>query len=110
MSATQNSVLRAVANGDVAITDGKALLRREDLRVSITTIRALESRGLVLREDCPDWFRDERVHLTAAGRRDLAASFAHPRPAALATTRPAALRRDSTPAPAPQPAHRSTAR
>ncbi|ELS55912.1 hypothetical protein STVIR_3257 [Streptomyces viridochromogenes Tue57] len=35
---------------------------------------------------------DERVHLSPAGRRDLAASFAHPRPAALNATRPAAPR------------------
>nr|WSX75931.1 hypothetical protein OH826_19985 [Streptomyces sp. NBC_00899] len=110
LSATQNTVLRAVANGDVALTDGKVLLRREDLRVSITTVRSLESRGLVMREDCADWFRDERVHLTATGRRDLAASFARPRPAALATTRPAALRWDSASASPPRPPHRSTAR
>jgi DNA-binding MarR family transcriptional regulator len=99
LSATQNTVLRAVANGDVAITGGKALLSREDLRISITTIRSLESRGMIWRENCPDWFRDERVHLTAAGRRDLAASFARPRPASPATARPAALRPDSAPAP-----------
>lgn len=88
LSPAQTTTLRAVARGDVAITSGKPYLRREDLRVSISTIRALESRGLVMREDCPDWFRDERLHLTAAGRRDLAASFARPRPTGLAT-RPA---------------------
>ncbi|MGY4957910.1 hypothetical protein [Streptomyces nigrescens] len=90
LSPTQDTTLRAVARGDVAITSGKPYLRREDLRVSISTIRALESRGLVLREDCPDWFRDERVHLTAAGRRDLAASFARPRSTAPTATRPPA--------------------
>ncbi|MEU8781735.1 hypothetical protein [Streptomyces sp. NPDC048637] len=90
LSHTQETTLRAVARGDVAITSNKPYLRREDLRVSISTIRALESRGLVMREDCPDWFRDERVHLTAAGRRDLAASFARPRPTAPAATRPPA--------------------
>ncbi|MFJ5949437.1 hypothetical protein [Streptomyces noursei] len=89
LSPSQSTTLRAVARGDVAISNDKPYLRREDIRVSISTIRALESRGLVMREDCPDWFRDERVHLTAAGRRDLAASFARPRPTGL-TTRPAA--------------------
>ncbi|MFI0711350.1 hypothetical protein ACH4SK_11950 [Streptomyces inhibens] len=88
LSPTQDSTLRAVARGDVAITSGKPYLRREDLRVSISTIRALESRGLVMREDCPDWFRDERVHLTAAGRLSLAASFARPRSAAPPAARP----------------------
>ncbi|MFC9740554.1 hypothetical protein ACFVKC_21840 [Streptomyces noursei] len=90
LSPSQSTTLRAVARGDVAITGDKPYLRREDLRVSISTIRALESRGLVMREDCPDWFRDERVHLTAAGRRDLSASFARPRRTGLTTTRPAA--------------------
>ncbi|MFF4285689.1 hypothetical protein ACFY0R_10215 [Streptomyces sp. NPDC001633] len=90
LSHTQNAALRAVARGDVAITGSKPYLRREDLRVSISTIRALESRGLVMREDCPDWFRDERVHLTANGRRDLAASFARPRSTPPAATRPPA--------------------
>ncbi|MCX5203165.1 hypothetical protein OG897_17135 [Streptomyces sp. NBC_00237] len=90
LTTAQSTTLRAVARGEVAITHDKPYLRREDIRVSISTIRALENRGLVMREDCPDdWFRDERVHLTAAGRRDLAASFARPRPAALTTRRPA---------------------
>ncbi|QPP10313.1 winged helix DNA-binding protein [Streptomyces bathyalis] len=89
LSHAQSTILRSVARGDVAITDDKPHLRREGIRVSISTIRALENRGLVMREDCPDRFRDEHVHLTAAGRRDLAASFARPRPAGLTTTRPA---------------------
>ncbi|MFD9817508.1 hypothetical protein [Streptomyces violascens] len=99
LSPAQATTLRAVARGDAAITSGKPYLRREDIRVSISTIRALESRGLVTREDCPDYFRDERVHLTSAGRRGLAASFARPRPTALTTTRPAA------PAPAAAVSH-----
>ncbi|MFC0844754.1 hypothetical protein ACFH04_13700 [Streptomyces noboritoensis] len=80
-----------MARGDVSITGDKPYLRHEDIRVSISTIRALENRGLVSREDCPDHFRDQRVQLTSAGRRDLAASFAQPRPTALTTTQPAAL-------------------
>ncbi|MFE9686750.1 hypothetical protein [Streptomyces sp. NPDC006285] len=87
-SHAQSTALRAVARGDIAISNGKPYLRREDIRVSISTIRALESRGLVAREDCTDWFRDERLHLTATGRRDLAASFARPRRTG-PTTRPA---------------------
>lgn len=90
LSRTQETTLRAVARGDVAITGDKPYLRREDVRFSISTIRALESRGLAMREECPDWFRDERVHLTAAGRRGLAASFARPRSAAPVTARPPA--------------------
>ncbi|MFJ6752151.1 hypothetical protein ACIQNI_28805 [Streptomyces sp. NPDC091266] len=90
LSHAQSTTLRAVARGDVAITDDKPYLRREDIRVSISTSRALESRGLVMREDRPDWFRDERVQLAAAGRRDLAASFGRPRPTGLTTPRPAA--------------------
>ncbi|MFD4257608.1 hypothetical protein ACFWR9_08245 [Streptomyces sp. NPDC058534] len=42
---------------------------------------------------------DERVRLSPAGRRGLSASFAYPRPAALAATRPTALRPSSTPTP-----------
>lgn len=90
MSPAQEAALRAVALGEVTIADGKPSLRRENLRVTISTIRALEARGLIAREDTPLWFHDERVHLTEAGRRDLAASFARPRPAGLTTTRPAA--------------------
>ncbi|MBQ0855500.1 hypothetical protein J8N05_45875 [Streptomyces sp. BH-SS-21] len=89
-SHAQSTTLRAVARGDVAISNGKPCLRREDIRVSISTIRALENRELVAREDCPDWFRDERLHLTATGRRDLAASFAQPRRTSL-SIRPASL-------------------
>ncbi|WP_327352870.1 hypothetical protein [Streptomyces sp. NBC_01304] len=89
MSPAQEAALQAVARGEVTIADGKPYLRRDDLRLTISTVRALEARGLVAREDCPLWFHDERLHLTAAGRRDLAASFARrPRPTAL-TTRPA---------------------
>lgn len=88
LSHTQDTVLRAVARGDVAITGDRPYLRRQDIRVSISTIRALEGRGLVMREDCAAWFRDERVRLTSSGRRGLAASFARPRPAAPAAARP----------------------
>ncbi|MFJ4876570.1 hypothetical protein ACIP93_15320 [Streptomyces sp. NPDC088745] len=92
LTPAQNGTLRAVARGDVGITQDKPYLRREDFRISISisTIRALESRGLVMREECPAWLCDERVHLTAEGRRDLAASFARSRTTSLSATRPAA--------------------
>ncbi|WP_244190422.1 hypothetical protein [Streptomyces caeruleatus] len=89
MSPAQEATLRAVARGEVTIADGKPRLRRDDLRVTISTVRALEGRGLLAREDTPLWFHDERVHLTEAGRRDLAASFARPRPTGLTTSSPA---------------------
>ncbi|GAA2647529.1 hypothetical protein [Streptomyces lunalinharesii] len=92
LSRTQSSTLHAIARGDVTISDGRPYHRREGVRFSISTIRALENRGLITREDCHLWLVDERVHLSPAGHRDLAASFAHPRPAALATTRPAPFR------------------
>ncbi|MFD4575772.1 hypothetical protein ACFWNK_12280 [Streptomyces sp. NPDC058417] len=93
-SPLQNTALRAIAVGDATIARGKPWLSLRDTRVSIriSTIRALESRGLVAREPHPGWFHDERLHLTAAGRRDLAASFAHSRPTAPHTTTPAAAR------------------
>lgn len=99
LSPAQATTLHAVARGDVAITSGRPYLHREDIHVSISTIRALENSGLVMREYCPDYFRDERVHLTAAGRRDLAASLARPR-----TSPPAAAR------PTPAAPHMSTVR
>ncbi len=90
LTPAQNNTLRAVARGDVGITQDKPYLRGEDFRISISTIRALESRGLVMRENCPAWLCDERVHLTTTGRRDLAASFARSRTTSLSATRPAA--------------------
>ncbi|MEW1725145.1 hypothetical protein [Streptomyces sp. NPDC093109] len=63
----------------MTITDDKPLIRRDDTRVSISTIRSLESRGLVTREPCPLWLADERVHLTTDGCRGLAATFGRTR-------------------------------
>jgi hypothetical protein len=90
----QHVALRAVAQGEVTITaDGKAYVRRGDLRVSISTIRSLEARGLVAREPCHLGLGlglgDERVHLTPDGSRHLAAAFGRPRlPAPPAPVRP----------------------
>lgn len=88
LSPAQDAALRAVAQGEVTITDDKPYLRRDDLRVSISTIRSLESRGLVAREPCLLWLQDERVHLTADGCHDLAAAFSRPRAPALTAARP----------------------
>ncbi|AXG82930.1 hypothetical protein DVK44_27180 [Streptomyces paludis] len=89
LSPAQNAVLRSVAQGEVTVTDDKPLVRRDNTRVSISTIRSLESRGLVTREPCPLWLADERVHLTTDGCRGLAATFGRPRPSVSTTTRPA---------------------
>ncbi|MBU7598877.1 hypothetical protein JGS22_014950 [Streptomyces sp. P38-E01] len=95
LSASQLTTLRAVAGGEVAMYRDKPRTRRTDVRVGTSTVRALESRGLVTREECPAWAADERLHLTRSGRRDLAASFGRSRPAATARTA----------APAPKPAN-----
>ncbi|MGW5442764.1 hypothetical protein [Streptomyces asiaticus] len=89
LSTAQDTALRAVAQGEVTIADDKPRVRRDDARVSISTIRSLESRGLVTREPCPLWLQDERVCLTADGCRGLAATFGRPRPPALTVARPA---------------------
>ncbi|MGZ2362116.1 hypothetical protein LRE75_36575 [Streptomyces sp. 372A] len=89
LSRIQSSTMFAVARGEVTISNGRPRNSRELDNFSISTIRALESRGLITREDCQLWAVDERVHLSPAGRRGLSASFAYPRPAAPTTTRPA---------------------
>ncbi|WP_078655903.1 hypothetical protein [Streptomyces fulvoviolaceus] len=90
LTAAQDAALRAVARGEVTIADNKPYVRADDLRVTISTVRALEARGLVAREECPLWLTDERVHLTPDGCRDLAASFGRPKLLAPTTARPAA--------------------
>lgn len=87
LSPAQDAALRAVAQGEVTITDDKPYLRRDGLRVS-NTIRSLESRGLVAREPCLLWLQGERVHLTADGCHGLAAAFGRPRAPALTAARP----------------------
>ncbi|WP_432012729.1 hypothetical protein [Streptomyces cucumeris] len=90
LSSAQDAALRAVAQGEVTITDDKPYLRSNDLRVSISTIRSLESRSLVAREPCPIWLQDERVHLTPDGCHVLTAAFSRTRAPALTAARPAA--------------------
>ncbi|MFD9327819.1 hypothetical protein [Streptomyces sp. NPDC060065] len=89
LTAAQNAALRAVARGEVTIADNKPYVRADDLRVTISTVRALEARGLVTREECPLWLTDERVHLTPDGCRDLAAAFGRPKLPTLPRARPA---------------------
>ncbi|MER5793293.1 hypothetical protein [Streptomyces sp. NPDC001980] len=88
LSHTQDAALRAVAQGEVTISGGKPDIHSDSVRVSITTIRSLESRGLVTREPCLLRLRDERVHLTTDGYRGLAAAFGRPRAPALTAARP----------------------
>jgi hypothetical protein len=89
LSPAQDAALRAVAQGEVTTADDKPPVRRDDIRVSISTIRSLESRGLVAREPCPFWLQDERAHLTADGCHGLAAAFGRPRAPALTAARSA---------------------
>ncbi|MEU7227476.1 hypothetical protein [Streptomyces chrestomyceticus] len=91
-SPAQEAALRAVARGEVTIFNGKPYLRRDDLRLTLPTLHSLESRGLVTREDCPLWLHDERVRLSADGRRDLAATFGRPPVPARLAARPAPVR------------------
>lgn len=90
LTAAQDAALRAVARGEVTIADNKPEVRPDDLRVTISTVRALEARDLVAREECPLWLTDERVHLTPDGCRDLAAAFGRPKRRAPTTARPPA--------------------
>ncbi|MFI2236478.1 hypothetical protein [Streptomyces chrestomyceticus] len=92
-SPAQHAALRAVARGEVTIADGKPYLRHDDWSITLPTLRSLEARGLLVREKCPLWLHDERVHLSADGRRDLTATFGRP---------PAPTRTAARPAPAPQ--------
>lgn len=78
LSRAQRTTLHAIAQGDVTISGGRPSLRRDDLRVSISTIRSLESHRLVTREPCPLPLQDERLALTPGGRRDLAATISSP--------------------------------
>ncbi|GCD41879.1 hypothetical protein [Streptomyces paromomycinus] len=92
-SPAQHAALRAVARGEVTVANGKPYLRRDDWSITLATLRSLEARGLLVREKCPLWLHDERVHLSADGRRDLIATFGRP---------PAPRRTAARPAPAPQ--------
>ncbi|MEU5000451.1 hypothetical protein [Streptomyces sp. NPDC021622] len=77
LSPAQHTALRAVVQGHVTIDrhDDKPRVSRDELRISISTIRSLEARGLGGREETPRILHGERVHLTADGCRTLAAGF-----------------------------------
>ncbi|MGM9335986.1 hypothetical protein [Streptomyces murinus] len=91
LSPAQRAALEAVASGRVTLARhlDKTRLGRGDVRVSISTIRSLEGRGLVHREPCALVLHDERIHLTRDGRRALTAVLTRPRPTAPTTARPA---------------------
>ncbi|MEU9155119.1 hypothetical protein AB0D59_32310 [Streptomyces sp. NPDC048417] len=89
LSTTQGAALRAIAQGEVTIAGDRPIIRSDCVRVSISTVRSLESRGLVTREPCSRRHHDERVHLTADGSRGLAATFGLPRPPVPTAARPA---------------------
>ncbi|MFD5111669.1 hypothetical protein ACFWNG_05030 [Streptomyces sp. NPDC058391] len=91
-SSAQRTALETVAAGRVTLDRllDKPYVQRGDARVTISTIRSLEARGLVHREPCTLVLHDERVHLTPDGCRALAAALSQPRSTTAATERPAA--------------------
>ncbi|MDO0936407.1 hypothetical protein QQY66_33665 [Streptomyces sp. DG2A-72] len=92
LSPTQHAALEAAARGDMTLDrlNDKPFVRRGDARVTISTIRSLEARDLVKREECPLLLHDQRIHLTTEGCRTLAATLGRPPTPALATPRIAA--------------------
>ncbi|MFJ4800803.1 hypothetical protein [Streptomyces murinus] len=84
LSPAQHAALEAVASGRVTLARhlNKTHLGRGDARVSISTIRSLEDRGLVHHEPCAPVPPRERVHLTRDGRLALTAALARSRAAA----------------------------
>ncbi|MEU7086893.1 hypothetical protein [Streptomyces achromogenes] len=104
LSPAQQAALEAVAAGRVTLDqqEDKVLVERGHGRMAITTMRSLESRGLVRREPCALWMHDERPHLTPEGCQALAATLAtrgRPRsapPAAVPPTAKAAVTRSAT--------------
>ncbi|MFD3910088.1 hypothetical protein [Streptomyces sp. NPDC058603] len=92
LSPAQHGALRAIAQGQVTVSEtaGKQYASSRDGRLPITTIRALESKDLLKRQDRPNSPGEQRLHLTAAGRQTLAAAATQPRPQPTALgTRPA---------------------
>ncbi|MDF3292392.1 hypothetical protein [Streptomyces silvisoli] len=114
VSPTQQAALRAIAQGYVTIDrlDGKPLVSRDDIRITISTIRSLEARTLVVREGCPQHML-ERVRLTTDGCRALADTFGRPTSSTPATTRAVqptpttapGRTQTTTPIPPPAPTH-----
>ncbi|NYV73251.1 hypothetical protein [Streptomyces sp. UH6] len=104
LSRTQFRALEAVAAGRVTLdrVQDRAHVRPDEFRLSMSTVRSLESRGLVHRETCPLPLHDERLHLTPDGRTALTALFALP----VATPRQARRSGVSTPPSTARPASR----
>ncbi|MEU3529127.1 hypothetical protein AB0E62_35620 [Streptomyces sp. NPDC038707] len=92
LSSAQQAALEAVAAGRVTLDrqEDKVLVELGTGRITITTIRSLESRGLIRREPCALWLHAERLHLTTEGCQALAAVLGRPRSAPPATLPPAA--------------------
>ncbi|MFJ9033607.1 hypothetical protein ACIRQP_34915 [Streptomyces sp. NPDC102274] len=104
LSPVQHAALRATARGRVEVceTDGMQYVSSRELPLPLTTIQSLESRNLLTRHDRPNTPGRQRLHLTTAGRRALAAASAttsQREPAAL-STHAAAKPARPTPAPA----------
>ncbi|MGW4345348.1 hypothetical protein ACWEL8_09750 [Streptomyces sp. NPDC004690] len=96
LSPAQHGALLAVAAGRVTLELERVSVERGGERITITTLRSLESRDLIQREPCVLWLRDERPYLTPEGRRAVAAVLSRPRSspptATRAPARPAAAR------------------
>jgi DNA-binding MarR family transcriptional regulator len=92
LSATQHTALRAIAAGRVTLHRlvDRLHVSRGDLRLTITTVRSLESHGLVTPEPRPLAPHSDRLHLTRAGQQALAAALALPAHARPTTRRPPA--------------------
>ncbi|MGW6742861.1 hypothetical protein ACWGDX_19415 [Streptomyces sp. NPDC055025] len=98
LSPAQQSALRAVARGQVQVSEaaGKERVSSRDGRLPITTIRVLEAKDLLKRRDRPNAPGQQRLRLTAAGRQTLAAAATRRPQPALLSTRPAKPARTTT--------------
>ncbi|MGW2597165.1 hypothetical protein [Streptomyces klenkii] len=91
LSTAQLAALRSVAQGHVSITNwtGRNYVSSRESPLTISTIRALETKDLLHREILPHVADQERVYLTPTGYRALAATFGHSRTSSPASTRAA---------------------
>ncbi|MFB7270801.1 hypothetical protein [Streptomyces sp. NPDC056244] len=93
LSPAQHGALRAIARGQVQVSEaaGKEHVSSRDGRLAITTIRVLESKSLLKRQDRPNATGQQRLRLTTTGRQTLAAAATRPRiPHTVPGTRPTA--------------------
>ncbi|MDV9196046.1 hypothetical protein [Streptomyces sp. Wh19] len=99
LSSADLPAMHAVARGKAHLTLmlGRQYISNDDgARLSINTIRDLESRALIQREDAEQEGKPQRLRLTAAGVRALANTFGQ--------TPPTAPGHQSSPSPVPAPA------